>query len=106
MKVFLTGGTGYVGGSLLSLLSLAGHDIRTLSRDPEPARQRLDSISGAFPVRGDITEYSVDQLAELMKKQDAVIHLVGIIIEKGTPVSRRSIPRARAAWWPPPSRRG
>ena len=85
MKVFLTGGTGYVGGTLLSLLSLAGHETRVLSRDPEPARQRLTSMSGAFPVRGDITEYSVDQLAELMKKQDAVIHLVGIIIEKGTP---------------------
>ena len=85
MKVFLTGGTGYVGGTLLSLLSLAGHETRVLSRDPEPARQRLATMSGAFPVRGDITEYSVDQLAELMKKQDAVVHLVGIIIEKGTP---------------------
>ncbi len=85
MKVFLTGGTGYVGSSLLSHLSLAGHEIRLLSRDPEPARQRLTSMSGVYPVRGDVTTYSVDQLAELMKKQDAVIHLVGIIIEKGTP---------------------
>lgn len=85
MKVFLTGGTGYVGGALLPMLSLAGHEIRALSRDPEPARQRLASMSGVYPVRGDVTAYSVDQLAELMKKQDAVIHLVGIIIEKGTP---------------------
>ena len=85
MKVFLTGGTGYVGGALLPMLSLAGHEIRTLSRDPEPARQRLASLSGVYPVRGDVASYSVDQLAELMKKQDAVIHLVGIIIEKGTP---------------------
>ncbi len=85
MKVFLTGGTGYIGSALLSLLSLEGHETRMLCRDPEPARQRIASMGGVYPVRGDITAYSVEQLAELMKKQDAVIHLVGIIIEKGTP---------------------
>ena len=65
------------------------------------------SMSGVYPVRGDITTYSVNQLAELMKKQDAVVHLAGIIIEKGTPGfetvhtegTRRMMP-------PPPSRRG
>ena len=85
MKILLTGGTGYVGSVLLSQLSLAGHEIRVLSRDPEPARQRLSAMDGVYPVRGDLTTYSADLLADLMAKHDAVVHLVGIIIEKGTP---------------------
>lgn len=84
MKVFVTGGSGYVGEILLHQLSEAGHEIRVLSRDPEPARQRLTSIKGVYPVGGDITQSSIDQLAALMAKCKAVIHLVGIIIEKGT----------------------
>ncbi|MDA0999150.1 MAG: complex I NDUFA9 subunit family protein [bacterium] len=84
MKVFVTGGSGYVGETLLHQLSEAGHEIRVLSRDPEPARQRLTSIRGVYPVGGDITQSSIDQLAALMKKCEAVIHLVGVIIEKGT----------------------
>ncbi len=85
MKVFVTGGSGHVGESMLRLLSEAGHESRALSRDPESVRPRLTAIPGVYPVMGDITSNPIDQMASLMAKQQAVVHLVGIIIEKGTP---------------------
>lgn len=85
MKVFVTGGTGYVGSSLVRLLSLAGHECRVLSRNPETARQHLASVQDVYPVQGDVTSCSIEQLAELMAQNQAVVHLVGIIVEKGTP---------------------
>ncbi|MBI3127726.1 MAG: complex I NDUFA9 subunit family protein [Candidatus Tectomicrobia bacterium] len=85
MKVFVTGGSGYVGGAVLRHLSLSGHECRVLSRDAEAHRRRLTALEGVYPVRGDITASSPDQLAELMSKCEAVVHLVGVIVEKGTP---------------------
>lgn len=85
MKVFVTGGTGHVGESVVRLLSETGHESRILSRDAEAARPWTASIPRAYPTRGDITANTADQLAELVSKFEAVIHIVGIIIEKGTP---------------------
>lgn len=85
MKVFVTGGTGHVGQSVVRLLSEAGHECRVLSRDAEAARRWTASIPRAYPTRGDITASTTAQLAELVSKFEAVIHIVGVIIEKGTP---------------------
>lgn len=85
MKVFVTGGTGHVGQSVVRLLSEAGHECRVLSRDAEAARRWTASIPRAYPVMGDVTASTTGQLAELVSKFEAVIHLVGVIIEKGTP---------------------
>jgi len=84
MKVFVTGGTGHVGESVVSLLSEGGHDSRVLSRDAEAARRWAEAIPRVYPVRGDITG-GAGHLAGVMKGNEAVIHIVGIIIEKGTP---------------------
>ncbi|MBT3351599.1 MAG: complex I NDUFA9 subunit family protein [Nitrospinaceae bacterium] len=85
MKVFVTGGTGHIGQSVVRLLSEQGHECRILSRDAEATRRWTESIPRAYPTRGDITTSTTDQLAELVKKFDAVIHIVGVIIEKGGP---------------------
>lgn len=79
MKVFLTGGTGYVGGAVAQELSRRGHAIRALVRRPAraPALRDLD----AELVTGDLTESR--ELAGSARGCDAVIHLVGIIREKG-----------------------
>ncbi|MBI2178551.1 MAG: complex I NDUFA9 subunit family protein [Candidatus Tectomicrobia bacterium] len=84
MKVFVTGGSGYVGEAVLRHLSLSGHECRALSREAEAHRRRLTALPGVYPVRGDVTASSVDQLAGLMAKCEAVVHLAGIIVEKGT----------------------
>ena len=84
MKVFVTGGSGDVGEAVLRHLSLSGHECRVLSREAEAHRRRLTAIPGVYPVRGDVTAATVDQLAGLMSKCEAVVHLVGVIVEKGT----------------------
>lgn len=52
MRVFLTGGTGYIGSAVLDALIKAGHHVTALVRDTEKA-ERLDA-RGAGPLLGDL----------------------------------------------------
>lgn len=54
MKILVTGGTGYVGGRLISLLEQRGADLRLMGRRPEHLRAR---VAGDHEiVRGDVTD--------------------------------------------------
>lgn len=77
MKVFLTGATGFVGGHLLKRLLAEGHTVRALVRDP--AKASLSASSQLQIVRGDVIENT--GLDEGIAGCEAVIHLVGIIME-------------------------
>lgn len=89
MKVFLTGATGFVGKRMLERLLTEGHAVRAALRGlpGEKARVvahfdrpgRKDDFQWVY---GDIVEGT--RLEEGMQGCDAVIHLVGIIVEKGT----------------------
>jgi NADH dehydrogenase len=79
MKVFLTGATGFVGGHLLERLLADGHSVRALVRDAQSAQ--LPANPGLEPVQGDVI--SGVGLAQAMQGCNAVIHLVGIIVESG-----------------------
>lgn len=77
MKVFVTGMTGYFGGHLMEELLRENHEITALVRtDAEADRMRT---AGVKPAMGDVT--SKAKMAEAMRASDAVIHLVGIIME-------------------------
>ena len=80
MKVFLTGATGFVGRHMLERLLVEGHAVRALVRDPQKAN--LAERARAELVAGDVVEGT--KLDEGIEGCDAVIHLVGIIMEKGT----------------------
>src|SRR5438128_4066400 len=77
MRVFLTGATGFVGSHLLQRLLNENHTVRALVRDI----QRASSIKNDKVefIQGDVTQGT--GLDAGMKDCDAVIHLVGIIIE-------------------------
>ena len=79
MKVFLTGVTGFVGKNVLRQLLLEGHNVRALVREPDQAtalvHERVELVAG------DVVEDAKLELG--MQDCDAVIHLVGIIVEKG-----------------------
>jgi len=80
MKVFLTGATGFVGKHMLRRLLGEGHSVRAVVRDPQKASLAESSKIELFA--GNIVEGT--RLDEGMQGCDAVIHLVGIIVEKGT----------------------
>ncbi|GGH20257.1 NAD-dependent epimerase/dehydratase family protein [Paenibacillus segetis] len=70
MKVFVTGATGYIGGSVAKVLIDAGHDIYGLVRDPK----KVDALKqiGIKPVLGTLEDIEV--LTKYSKLSDAVIH--------------------------------
>jgi nucleoside-diphosphate-sugar epimerase len=70
MRIFLTGGTGYIGGALARRLAAAGHEVRALVRATSKV-ERLREIGASLFV-GDITDrYS---MREAMSGADWVIH--------------------------------
>lgn len=70
MKVFVTGATGYIGGSVAKVLIDAGHVIYGLVRDPK----KVDALKeiGIEPVLGTLKDNEV--LTKYAKLSDAVIH--------------------------------
>jgi NADH dehydrogenase len=77
MKVFLTGGTGFVGSEVLRQLVSAGHSVRALVR--EGSEDKLVVTDGVEIHSGDITDAAT--MVGVLEDCDAVIHLVGIIRE-------------------------
>ena len=79
MLIAVTGATGFVGRHITAVLARRGHAIRALVRDPLRART-LASL-GVELVPGDLAD--ADALTTLMHRANAVVHLVGIIVEIG-----------------------
>ena len=73
MKIFISGGTGFVGGHLSRELLSRGHELRLLTH------QRRQAVEGIEQVEGDITK--PETFEEAVNGCDAVINLVGIIRE-------------------------
>jgi len=82
MDIFLTGATGFVGGTIVRQLIASGHRVRCLVR---PASlERFQQITGSagkavIPVAGDCLD--LPSFLDAMRGCQAVIHLVGIIRE-------------------------
>ena len=85
MKVFVTGGTGFIGGHVVRKLCERGDDVVALVRDPAKA----DDLAklGATTAKGDLS--NEDALREAMRGSDAVIHGAAIY-EVGIPKDRRA----------------
>jgi uncharacterized protein YbjT (DUF2867 family) len=79
MRIFLTGGTGFVGRHMIDRLLSEGHSVRAVVRNSEKAASL--ARRGVEFIAGDVVEGS--GLDQGMAGCDAVVHLVGIILEKG-----------------------
>jgi len=79
MKIFVTGGTGFVGREVVRQLHGVGHKVRCLVRDAERAKRSLPPAIELHT--GDLTDPS--SVKGGLKECQAVVHLVGIILEKG-----------------------
>src|SRR5450631_3094296 len=73
MKLFISGGTGFVGGHMTRELLGRGHTLRLLVHRRSPA------VEGVEQVEGDVTRLESFEQAAL--GCDALINLVGIIRE-------------------------
>ena len=71
LKLAVTGATGFVGGRLLDRALAAGHEIRALTRRPQPERTGVRWVEGALD--------RADSLDRLLEGADAVIHVAGVI---------------------------
>ena len=72
-KYFLTGATGFVGGSLAKQLRNAGHEVMAIVRNPDKAIA-LKNI-GVTVVKGDVTDK--ESMREAMRGCDGVYHVAG-----------------------------
>ncbi len=70
MRIFLTGGTGFIGSYIAEAARAAGHEVRALAR-PTSDAQLLESM-GAEIVRGDLGE--ADTLRAGAEGCDVVVH--------------------------------
>lgn len=67
----ITGGTGFVGGHLLSATRAAGYKVRALTRGWRPEEPDITWLEGALD--------RPDSLATLVEGADIVIHIAGLI---------------------------
>jgi len=77
MKIALTGATGFVGGHIVPFLVENDCRINALVRDPAKLTARP---GGLHAVAGDL--FDAAALDDLVRGVDAVVHIVGIIIER------------------------
>jgi len=75
MKVFVTGGTGALGGHAVPALLRAGHVVTALARDEDKAATL--AAQGAMPVQ--VSLFDRDALGKVCAGQDAVVNLASAL---------------------------
>jgi 2-alkyl-3-oxoalkanoate reductase len=70
VKIFVTGGSGFLGQRLISRLRHEGHEVTTLSRTPRS--DALLEALGAQTVRGSLTD--IDAWQDALQGQEVVVH--------------------------------
>lgn len=78
MKVFVTGGSGFIGGHLIEGLVRAGHEVSALARSPRSAD--VVRRHGAAPVAADLGTLKGEDLAGA----EAAVHCAAYVEEWGT----------------------
>lgn len=90
MKVFVTGGTGFVGSHLIPALLARGDDVACLVRDPSKAERVFAGSAKPRMVPGDLGNR--EALLEGARGADVVFHVAGLIAAR----SREEFFRANA----------
>jgi uncharacterized protein YbjT (DUF2867 family) len=86
MKIAITGATGFVGDAVVRRLLRRGHEVRAMVRRLDRAG-RLGDLGAVECLAGTLDDQRAVQA--LVAGADAVVHLVGIIAEKGAQTFQR-----------------
>lgn len=78
MRVFVTGGSGFVGGHVIEALVRGGHEVRAMARSDRSA-SKVEAF-GAEPARCALGEVP----ASALEGSDAVVHAAAFVEEWGT----------------------
>ncbi|WP_375767640.1 NAD-dependent epimerase/dehydratase family protein [Archangium gephyra] len=81
MRVFVTGGSGFVGQRLIAALKARGDEVRALARSDKAAG--TVGAAGAEPVRGDLDD--AEALRRGMEGCDAAVHCAAMVKTWGAP---------------------
>jgi nucleoside-diphosphate-sugar epimerase len=87
VRIFLTGGTGYIGAAVLDALVRAGHHVDALVRNTHKAARVEER--GAHPVRGDLA--SPDTYTAAAAAADAIVHAAFEYTARGTTVDATAV---------------
>jgi nucleoside-diphosphate-sugar epimerase len=87
MRIFLTGGTGYIGSAVLDALVRAGHRVDVLVRNTEKAAQV--HARGAHPVMGELAKSA--NYANLAAAADGIIHAALEYTPRGPEIDRQAL---------------
>lgn len=79
MRIFVTGGSGFIGGALIRRLRLEGHEVSVLVRSPRA--EALVAEAGAIPVSGDVAQPGPWQ--QEVGTGDAVVHAAALATDWG-----------------------
>jgi nucleoside-diphosphate-sugar epimerase len=93
MRVFLTGGTGYIGSAVLDALFRAGHQVVAIARDPEKV-ERL-TARGATGILAEVA--TPKKYVTEVQRCDAVIHTAFESSARGVENDRQAIETLLAA---------
>ncbi len=91
MKVFLTGGTGFIGQQIVRTMRLRGWEVYALVRDTNSGPARWLVESGCTLVPGDVTQ--PEGLAQAMIGMDVVMHNAGVYELGGNAVTQARMER-------------
>jgi uncharacterized protein YbjT (DUF2867 family) len=69
--IAMTGGTGFVGGASIDAALASGHQVRALTRRPQPEREGVIWVPGALD--------DPESLSELCIGADCVLHIAGVV---------------------------
>ena len=93
MRIFLTGGTGYIGAAVLDALVRAGHHVDALVRNTHKAARVEER--GAHPVRGDLAQPA--SYADAAAAADGIVHAAFEYTARGATVDATAVDALLAA---------
>jgi nucleoside-diphosphate-sugar epimerase len=85
MRVFVLGGTGSIGGSVVAELARRGHEVIALARS-EAAAKKVSSL-GAAPMAGDLT--TPEQWVSGLPPLDAAVHVAATFSSDEAEINQR-----------------